>query len=74
MRNTKPHKQKGRIKMKATKDTVEIVFYHFHADIQNKKLFVPKQVIEKAHDLSSVEARLYFERLHRYPGFEVIAK
>ncbi len=60
--------------MKATKDTVEIIFYHFHADVQNKKLYVPGQVIKKARDLSSVEARLYFERLHRYPGFEVIVE
>ena len=60
--------------MKATKDTVEIIFYHFHADVKNKKLYVPGQVIKKARDLSSVEARLYFERLHRYPGFEVIVK
>lgn len=74
MRNTKPHEQEGRVKMKATKDTVEIIFYHFHADVQNKKLYVPGQVIKKARDLSSVEARLYFERLHRYPGFEVIVE
>lgn len=59
--------------MKATKDTVEIIFYHFHADVQNKKLFFPKQVIEKAHDLSSMEAKFYFERLRRYPGFEIIS-
>lgn len=54
------------------KNTAGTFFYHFHADVQNKKLYVPRQVAEKAHDLSSMEARLYFERLHRYPGFEVI--
>lgn len=55
------------------KDAAEIIFYHFHADTQNKKLYIPRQVIKKAHDLSSMEAKFYFERLHRYPGFEVIA-
>ena len=58
--------------MKATEETVEMIFYHFHADTQNKKLYVPTQVIEKARDLSSMEAKFYFERLHRYLGFEVI--
>ena len=54
------------------KNEVELIVIRFYADLTNKKLHVPRQVIEAARDLSSVEARLYFERLHRYPGFEVI--
>ena len=56
------------------KDTVEFIFIRFYADTKNKKLHVPRQVIEEARDLSSVEAKLYFERLHRYPGFEVVVE
>lgn len=71
MRNPKPHKQKGRVKMKKE---VELIVIRFYADMKNKKLHVPKKVIEEARDLSSVEARLYFERLHRYPGFEIVVE
>lgn len=56
------------------KDTVEFIFIRFYADTKNKKLHVPRRVIEEARDLSSVEAKLYFERLHRYPGFEVVVE
>lgn len=54
--------------------TIEITVFCFYADLKNKKLYVPKQVIEKAHILNSMESRLYFERLHRYPGFEVVVR
>ena len=56
------------------KNKVELIVIRFYADMTNKKLHVPRQVIEAARALSSVEARLYFERLHRYPGFEVIVE
>ncbi len=56
------------------KKEVELIVIRFYADMKNKKLHVPKKVIEEARDLSSVEARLYFERLHRYPGFEVVVE
>lgn len=71
MRNPKPQKQKGRVKMKKE---VELIVIRFYADMKNKKLHVSKKVIEEARDLSSVEARLYFERLHRYPGFEIVVE
>ena len=56
------------------KNKVELIVIRFYADMTNKKPHVPRQVIEAARDLASVEARLYFERLHRYPGFEVIVE
>ena len=55
------------------KNTTETCIYIFHADTHSKRLYVPEQVVKKARDLSSVEAKLYFERLRRYPGFEIIA-
>lgn len=43
------------------------------ADIKNKKLRVPKDVIKNAHILTRGEAILVNQYRNKYSGFEIIA-
>ena len=43
------------------------------ADIKNKKLRVPKNVMKNAHILTRGEAILVNEYRNKYPDFEIVA-
>lgn len=68
MRNTKPHEQKGRVKMKS-----ERIMILVWADLNKRKIYVPRKLMERVHILNSAEAQLYFTYRNRYPDFEVIS-
>ena len=42
------------------------------ADRINRKLYVPKAVMDKAHILKRAESQLYFTYRNRYPDFEFV--
>ena len=67
MRNTKPHGQKGRVKMKS-----ERIMILVWADLNKRKIYVPRKLMERVHILNSAEAQLYFTYRNRYPDFEVM--
>ena len=42
------------------------------ADLNKRKIYVPRKLMERVHILNSAEAQLYFTYRNRYPDFEVM--
>lgn len=50
----------------------EYIMMMVWADLNKRKIYVPRKLMERVHVLNSAEAQLYFTYRKRYPDFEVM--